>query len=290
MIPKDVLAKIRQIEIKTGRLVNDVFSGQYESVFKGRGMEFSEVREYLPGDDIRTIDWNVTARYGRPFVKKFIEERELTIILVVDASASGQFGTVEKFKSEIAAEIGAVLAFSALRNNDKVGMLIFTDRVEKYIAPKKGRQHILRLIREILYFKPSEKNTDIAAALEYLNEILKRRAVVFVISDFQDTGYEKIIAIANKRHDVIALDLVDPREKELPPVGYVSLEDAETGETVTVNTLRSGMRETFSRNQAEETERRKKYFQTVNIDRIALDTGKSYVEPLISFFRSRLRK
>jgi len=290
MIPKEIIQKIRRIEIRTGRLVSDVFSGQYESVFKGRGMEFSEVREYMPGDDVRTIDWNVTARYNRPFVKKYVEERELTVMLLVDASASGFFGTRGRMKEELAAEIAAVLAFSAIKNNDKVGMIIFTDRVEKYIMPRKGRTHILRIIREILYFKPSRRKTDISRALEFLNEVNKRKAVTFLISDFIDTGYEKALRITNKKHDVIAITITDPREKELPPVGLIELQDAETGRYITVNTGDAGMRKKYADLYLQKCGERKKAFISMGLDNIDINTDRSYIEPLIKFFKLRAKR
>ncbi len=290
MIPKEVLQKVRRIEIRTGRLVSDVFSGQYESVFKGRGMEFSEVREYQPGDDIRTIDWNVTARYGKPFVKKFIEERELTVMLLVDMSASGSFGTREKMKSELAAELSAVLAFSAIKNNDKVGMIIFTDQVEKYILPKKGRTHILRIIREILYFKPSHRRTNITRALEYMNEVNKRKAVTFLISDFIGEGYEKALNITNRRHDVIAVTITDPREKELPNVGFIELEDSETGQYVTVDTGDRLFRDRYGEEYNRRLEDRKKMFRSMGLDSIDIYTDQPYIEPLLKFFRLRAKR
>ena len=290
MIPKEIIQKIRRIEIKTGRLVSDVFSGQYESVFKGRGMEFSEVREYEPGDDIRTIDWNVTARYGKPFVKKFIEERELTVMLLVDASASGRFGTSERMKEELAAELAAVLAFSAIKNNDKVGMIIFTDRVEKYILPKKGRTHILRIISEMLFFKPAHKNTDITSALEYLNEVAKRKSVVFLISDFIGQGFEKALGITNKKHDVIAMTITDPREKELPAIGFVELEDSESGEYIMIDTRDKGLRDNYAGLSMKRIEDRKKLFRRMGLDNVDFYTDKPYVEPLIRFFEMRARR
>ena len=290
MIPKEIIQKIRRIEIKTGRLVSDVFSGQYESVFKGRGMEFSEVREYEPGDDIRTIDWNVTARYGKPFVKKFIEERELTVMLLVDASASGRFGTSKRMKEELAAELAAVLAFSAIKNNDKVGMIIFTDRVEKYILPKKGRTHILRIISEMLFFKPAHKNTDITSALEYLNEVAKRKSVVFLISDFIGQGFEKALGITNKKHDVIAMTITDPREKELPAIGFVELEDSESGEYIMIDTRDKGLRDNYAGLSLKRIEDRKKLFRRMGLDNVDFYTDKPYVEPLIRFFEMRARR
>ncbi|OIO73893.1 MAG: hypothetical protein AUJ85_06840 [Elusimicrobia bacterium CG1_02_37_114] len=290
MIPKEVLRQIRRIEIKTGKLVNDVFAGQYESVFKGRGMEFSEVREYLPGDDIRSIDWNVTARFGHPYVKKFVEERELTIMLLVDMSASGKFGTKDRFKSEISAEIAAVLSFSALKNNDKVGLIVFTDKIEIFVPPKKTRAHILRIIREILYFKPEHKDTDLTCGLEYLNEVIKRKSVVFLISDFLDKGYEKALKITNKRHDLVALVIDDPRERELPDMGLLELEDNETGENIIVDTSDKKFREEYWRQIEERIRQREKLFKTIRLDNIKITTGQSYVKPLVSFFELRARR
>ena len=290
MISKEILSAIKRIEIKTGRLVNDIFAGQYESVFKGRGMEFSEVREYQPGDDIRTIDWNVTARFGHPFVKKFTEERELTIILLVDASASGHFGTYEKMKFEIAAEISAVISFSALKNNDKVGMLIFTDKIEKFIPPKKSKTHILRMIREILFFKPEGNGTDISMALRYLNDVVRKKAIVFLISDFFDTGFEKDLRITNKKHDVIPIKISDPKEKELPSVGFMEFQDAETGETVLMNTGDEDFRKTFNQNQLKKEEILNTYFKKSGMDYVKISADKSYIEPLIAFFTRRSKR
>ena len=247
MIPKEILKRVRRIEITTRGMVNDVFSGEYHSVFKGRGVEFSEVRQYQIGDDIRTIDWNVTARYGEPFVKVFEEERELTVILMVDASSSGEFGTVELMKGEIAVEICALLAFSAIKNNDNVGLLIFTDKVEKFVPPRKGKSHVLRVLRELLYFRPEDRRTDIRTALDYLNRVVRRRSVVFLVSDFLSPNYEKALRIANRKHDVVAIQVVDPRETELPEVGYIELEDAETGEITLLDTGREEVRAVFAR-------------------------------------------
>jgi uncharacterized protein (DUF58 family) len=226
MIPKEILKKIRRLQIVTNRVVSDVFAGEYLSVFKGRGMEFNEVREYQPGDEERDIDWNVTARMGRPFVKKFVEERELTVMLLVDASASSRFGTRDRFKSELAAELCAVLAFSAIRNKDRVGLVIFTDRIEKFVPPGKGSRHVLRVIREVLYFRPQGRGTDISLALDYLNRVIRRRSVVFLVSDFLAAGFERALRVSARRHDLVALLVRDPREEELPPAGLVRLEDA----------------------------------------------------------------
>jgi len=290
MIPKEVLKQIRNIEIKTGKLVNDIFAGQYESIFKGRGIEFSEVREYQPGDDIRMIDWNVTARFGHPYVKKFIEERELTIILLVDMSASGKFGTYNKFKSEIIAEISAILAFSALKNNDKVGMIIFTDQIEKFIPPKKTRTHILRIIREILYFQPQHRLTDITCGLEYLNEVIRRKSIVFLISDFIDYDYEKALKISNKRHDLICIIISDPREYELPPIGIIEIEDSETGRTMFIDTSDKEFKTKFTNITTSFINRRDQFFKRIGIDTIKIDTSKPYVNPIINFFRLRARR
>jgi uncharacterized protein (DUF58 family) len=290
MLPKEIIRKVRRIEIRTKKLVNDVFSGEYHSIFKGRGMEFEEVREYQPGDDIRIIDWNVTARYGYPFVKKFTEERELTVMLLVDASSSGEFGTAQRMKGEIAAELCSVLAFSAIKNNDKVGMIIFTDKIEKYIAPKKGSSHVLRLIREVLYFKPEHQRTDINCALEFLGRIIKRRCVVFLVSDFLSTGYEKRLSVANKRHDVVAIKIVDPREIELPNVGFIELEDTETGEQILIDTKDSRVRKSFQDYALTEQANLDMNFRSIDLDNIQIVTDRSYVEPLMAFFRARAKR
>lgn len=290
MIPKEILKKVRQIEIRTGRLVNDVFAGQYESIFKGRGMEFHEVREYTPGDDIRSIDWNVTARTGNPYVKKFIEERELTVLLMADMSGSGYFSSRDKMKSEIMAEIGALLAFSAIKNSDRVGLLLFTDHVEKFIAPKKGRPHVLRVIRELLYYKPSGRKTSINSALEYLGKVLKKKAVVFLISDFMDSGYEKLLGILNKRHDIIGISISDPRETDIPDIGLLKFEDAETGDNVFLDTGDRFLREELMRRRTIFKENRKKAFRSMALDSVDISTDKSYIEPLMLFFKMRARR
>jgi len=290
MIPREILKKVKRIEIATRGLVNEVFSGEYHSVFKGRGMEFAEVREYNIGDDIRSIDWNVSARMGHPYVKVFDEERELTVMLVVDVSSSGNFGTSKQMKGEIAAELCALLAFSAIKNNDKVGLMIFSDKIEKFIPPRKGKKHVLRVIREILYFKPEDSQTNLNVALEYLSRVIRRRSIVFLISDFLTENYEKALQIANKKHDVIAIDIIDPREVELPNVGFIELEDAETGETVLVDTTSSGVRNTFfSRSQTGRSDR-EKFFNSIGVDNINIYTHQSYVEPITRFFRMRARR
>jgi uncharacterized protein (DUF58 family) len=290
MISKEILKKVKRIEITTRGLVNDIFSGEYHSVFKGRGMEFSEVREYQIGDDIRTIDWNVTARMGHPYVKVFEEERELTVMLLVDVSSSGNFGTVEQMKGEIAIEICALLAFSAIKNNDKVGLIIFTNEVEKFVPPKKGKTHVLRVLRELLYHKPKGTQTNIQEALEYLTRVTTRRSVVFLVSDFIDEGYEKALQIANKRHDIVAITVTDPRELSMPDVGFIELEDAETGEVVLVDTSHTKTRTTYSHQTAERVRERTKLFQSLNTDHIEIKTNESYVEPLIRFFRMRAKR
>ena len=290
MIPKEILKKVKRIEIQTRGLVNDIFSGEYHSVFKGRGMEFSEVREYQIGDDIRLIDWNVSARMGHPFVKVFEEERELTVMLLVDVSSSADFGTVERMKGEIAIEICALLAFSAIKNNDKVGLIIFTDRIEKFVPPKKGKTHVLRVLRELLYHEPEGKGTDISLALEYLSRIITRRSVVFLVSDFISDDYQKAMQIANKRHDLVAITITDPREIELPNIGLVELEDAETGEIIMLDTGDTTTRQTFTRQTSDSREARDKNLRSMNVDSIDIRTDVSYIEPLIKFFRMRARR
>ncbi len=290
MIPKEILKKVKRIEIQTRGLVNDVFSGEYHSVFKGRGMEFSEVREYQIGDDIRLIDWNVSARMGHPFVKVFEEERELTVMLLVDVSSSADFGTVERMKGEIAIEICALLAFSAIKNNDKVGLIIFTDRIEKFVPPKKGKTHVLRVLRELLYHEPEGKGTDLSLALEYLSRVITRRSVVFLVSDFISDDYQKAMQIANKRHDLVAITITDPREIELPNIGLVELEDAETGEIIMLDTGDTTTRQTFTRQTSDSREARDKNLRSMNVDSIDIRTDVSYIEPLIKFFRMRARR
>lgn len=290
MIPKEILKKVRYIELRTKHLVNDVFGGEYHSVFKGQGMEFAEVREYQYGDDIRTIDWNVTARYNHPYVKVLEEERELNVMLMVDASRSGAFGSYKKFKSEIAAEICALLAFSAIKNNDKVGLLIFTDDVEKYIPPRKGRSHVLRVIRELLYFKPQSTKTNIASGLEYLLKGLKRRSIVFIISDFDDENFLKPLRVLNRKHDTVAIQMLDKREKDLPPIGLLKMRDAETGDEIWVNTLDKNFTKLYSDYIGEKREKFSKEAKMMDLDLIQIDTAESYVEPLVRFFKMRERR
>ncbi len=297
-ISSEILEKVRRVEIKTNRLVDDTLSGHYHSVFKGRGMDFDEVREYVPGDDVRTIDWNVTARTGHTFVKKFTEERELTIMLLIDVSASGEFGSSDQSKREVMAELGSVLAFSAVKNNDKVGLILFTDDAELYIPPAKGRSHILRVIREILFFQPTGKNTDLVAALDFTNQVIKRRAVTFLISDFcfpgdfNDAlkGFRPKLQITNKRHDVVAVSVNDPRERELPDIGLLTIEDAETGEQVELDTTRADIREGFSQLAGERREELRRTIQSSGVDFLELSTDKPYLPVLLNFFSSRERR
>ena len=289
-IPTDLLRKIRRIEIRVRRLLNTVFLGEYHSVFKGRGMEFSEVREYVPGDDIRAIDWNVTARLSYPYVKQFVEERELIVLLVIDVSASGSYGSTGVSKLEVATEVAALLAFSAIRNNDKVGLVAFTDRVEKYIPPRKGRRHVLRVIRELLYLRPQGRGTDITPALAYVNRVQRRKSVVFLISDFLPGGYEATLRVTERRHDVIAVAITDPREHALPDTGLVALEDTESGELVVVDAGDAAIRDEYQRLALEALSRRVGLLQSVGVDRVEVSTGASYVEPLASFFRARSRR
>ncbi len=297
MIPKEIFEKVRRIEITTSRLVTDVFAGEYHSVFKGRGMEFDEVREYQIGDDVRAIDWNVTARTGKPHIKKYVEERELTVMILVDASRSCRFGTTKQYKSQLAAEIAAVLAFSATRNNDKVGLIIFTDTIEKFIPPRKGKKHVLRVIREVLYFKPERNQTDLVQALEYLNKVMTRQSVAFVLSDFfDDYGknnsevLKKTMSIANKHHDLVAISLNDPKEKSLPNCGLLSLEDAETGEPVIVDSSDDNVRKQYESSAFEREQARERLFNSVGMDHVAVSVDKNYSDELVKFFMQRKKR
>jgi len=290
MIPAALLKKVRKIEIRTTRLVNDLFGGEYESVFKGQGIEFSDVREYVPGDDIRTIDWNVTARSQHPFVKKFVETRELTVLFAVDMSGSQYFGSTDKLKSEIAAEITAILAFSAVKNNDKTGLIIATEEVEKFIPVKKGRNHALRVIREVLGYQPKKKGTRLASALEYLSRVQTRTSIVFLISDFMDEGYEKALKIMSRKHDVIAIHIHDPLEEQFPRIGLVELVDRESGKTLLVDTSSKQFHLRFLRQANEKQAALKKLLKSLQIDRIDVPANASYIEPLFRFFKSREKK
>jgi uncharacterized protein (DUF58 family) len=288
---------MRQLEIRTRRMVDDTMAGAYHSVFKGRGMDFDEVREYSPGDEVRTIDWNVTARAGRTFVKKFVEERELTLFLVVDVSASGNFGSGALAKRDLAAEVASVLAFSAIRNSDKVGLILYTDRIERYLPPKKGRRHVLRVVRDILYHEPAGIGTDTVKTLDVVNQLLKRRAVVFLISDFQHRAdseqvraqLRRALRQTNRRHDLIAIHIEDPREKELPNVGIIALEDAETGEIIELDTARAAVRKRFNELSLERDVRLKSDLRAEGVDLVQLRTDKPYIPPLQRFFKSRSR-
>ncbi len=290
MNEKEILKKIQRIEIFTNRLVNTVFAGEYESVFKGQGITFDEVREYQVGDEIRTIDWNVTARMGQAYIKKYVEERELVMMLVVDMSASTSFGSITETKAEIAAEIAALLAFSAIKNNDKVGLICFTDTVEHFVAPRKGKRHVLRVVRDILHFQPKQSGTNIETALAFVDRVLKPHSVVFLISDFKNTGYEKQLRLSSKRHSLIAVTLQDRRELELPDVGLIELEDAESGATMVVDTRSEEARQLYTAlNQRADAERRQ-IFLTSQVDSILIRTDEPYVKPLIQFFRQRAAK
>jgi uncharacterized protein (DUF58 family) len=268
-------------------LVNSLFTGEYHSVFKGQGMEFSEVREYQPGDEVRIIDWNVTARMGHPYVKRYVEERELTVMLAVDLSGSERFGTVSRFKSELATELSAVLAMSAIRNNDRVGALLFTDRVEHVVQPGKGRRHVLRLIRDLLVYEPEGRGTDVALATDYLGKMLPNRAIIFLISDFEDERIERPLTLLSQRHDVVAISVEDPREQELPDIGVARFVDPESGATIAVDTSDRAVREHFARTVSARRDARQRLFRRLAVDEIAVRTDRSYVEPLLRFFRMR---
>ena len=290
MLPKDLVKRIRRIEIHTRRAVNDALAGQYHSVFKGRGMAFSEVRQYQPGDEIRTIDWNVTARMREPYVKVFTEERELTVMLLVDLSGSGDFASVEKSKNEVAAEIAALIAFSAIQNNDRVGALLFTDHVERVIPPKKGRKHVLRLISEILSFRPERRGTDIARALEYHQRVMNRMSVTFLISDFIDEGWEKALKLVARRHDVVPVVLRDPWEEALPAVGQILVEDAESGEPLILDAGSPHFRKAYAALQHRRRAGLAHLFRKHDLDHVEMRTDHDYVGPLVAFFRSRARR
>jgi len=292
VLTAELMARIRQIEIRTRRLVADQFAGDYHSVFKGSGMEFDEVRPYQPGDEVRTIDWNVTARMGQPFVKRYTEAREATVMLVVDASASGDFGTVSRMKRELAAELAAVLAFAATSNHDRVGLIVFTDRIELHIPPRRGRRHILRIVREMLAFEPQGSGTDIVHALDHLNRIYEKRTIVFLVSDFQcaPETLRKALFRTSSRHDTIAVDLHDPMERSMPGVGLLALEDAENGRTVWVDTANRQWRTTFAARTEAHEAAKTTVLRRAGVDRIVLDTETDYVSPLERFFKQRVRR
>ncbi len=290
MLPRDVLRQIRRLQLRARRAVEDVLGGEYHSVFKGRGIAFEEVREYQPGDDVRTIDWNVTARMGHPFIKRFIEERELTVMLLVDCSASHQFGTGRYEKREVAAELAAILAFSAISNNDKVGLIAFTDAIERFVPPRKGTRHVLRLIRDVLYFQPRRRGTSLNEGLDYLNRVLRRRSIVFLLSDFIDRGFERVLKRTGRRHDLIAIRIADPREDELPPVGLLELEDAETGRHVVVDTRSRLVRQAFANLARQRREAFRQLTRSAEIDQIEVTTDGNHLDALIRFFQMRERR
>lgn len=287
LIPQEILRRVRELEIRTRRAVRDILAGQYSSVFRGQGIEFSEVRAYVPGDDVRTIDWNVTARFGHPFVKRFVEERELTVMLLLDGSASGAFGSGAAWKSERAAEAAALLAAAAIRNNDKVGLVVFTERVEKYLRPEKGRSHVLRVIREALFFRPEGTRTRIASALEHVSNVQKRRAVVFLISDFIDSGYDDMLAATARRHDLVAVSMTDPREMSLPKAGLVTLEDAETGGIRVIDTSSRRVRRAYEKASRARLASRRVLFRRSGVDEIPLHADRPAFGALLGFFRMR---
>ena len=290
MLRKELIKAVKYLELVARRAVNDELAGQYQSVFKGRGMDFTDVREYQPGDDIRVIDWNVSARTNELHVKQFVEERELTVLLLVDASGSQMFGTFNRRKQETAAELAALIAFSAIENNDRVGLMTFTDDIETSIPPQKGRKHVLRVITEILDFTPEHRGTDLPGALEYLSHITSKRALTFVISDFQDTDFETTLTIANRRHEIIPVVLEDPMERELPNMGLVPFEDPETGEIVTVDTSSKRVRNAFQKRAANRREELENIFKKRNIEYIDIRNEESHIEPLVSYFRNRAKR
>ena len=290
MTPREVIRRVRRLEIRTRRLVEESLAGSYHSVFRGRGMEFAEVREYVPGDDVRTIDWNVSARMGHPFVKKFTEERELSVMLVIDGSASGMFGTDRTTKRELAAEISALLAFSAIRNNDRVGLLLFTDRVERFLPPRKGREHGLRVLRELVTPSLAGRGTRIALALDYLQRVVRKRAVVFLVSDFQDDGYERVLRGVGRKHDVVAIAVSDPRESVLPAVGLLHVEDPETGEVGLIDSGSVAVRRAYADAARRAQETRRETLRRSRVDLLELSTGESYETPLVRFFHERARR
>jgi uncharacterized protein (DUF58 family) len=290
MLPREVLRQIRRLQLRARRAVEDLLGGEYHSVFKGAGIAFEEVREYQPGDDVRAIDWNVTARAGHPFVKRYIEERELTVVLAVDCSGSNEFGTRLQLKREIAAELAAVLAFSAISNNDRVGLLQFTDRVEQFVPPRKGTRHVLRLIRDVLFFRPAQRGTSLREALDYLNRVLRRRSIVFFFSDFIDRDYEHVFKRTARRHDLIAVRVADPREQELPAVGLVSLEDAETGQRLLLDASSRTVRDAYRRAAEARRDGLRQLTRSAGVDLIEVDTAGGHLDALIRFFQMRERR
>ncbi|HEV3117529.1 MAG TPA: DUF58 domain-containing protein [Gemmataceae bacterium] len=290
MLPREVIRQIRRLQIRARRTVENLVGGEYHSVFKGMGIAFEEVREYQPGDDIRTIDWNVTARMGHPFIKRYIEERELTVLLVIDCSGSQQFGTLVQQKKEVMAELAAVLAFSAINNNDKVGLVAFTDRVERFVPPRKGARHVLRLIRDILFFQPEQRGTCLRDALDFVNRILRRRSIIFLLSDFVDRDFENALKRTARRHDLIAIQITDPREEELPPVGLLELEDAETGQRVLLDTSSRLVRAAYARGARQRRDALRQVARSSGADLVEVSTDGSHLDALIRFFRIRERR
>ena len=288
MIPQEILQKVRLIEIKTRHVVNDIFGGEYHSAFKGKGMEFAEVREYVPGDDIRDIDWNVTARTGKPFIKKFDEERELTVMLMIDVSASGFYGTGDTLKSDLMVELSSVLSFSAIKNNDKVGLILFSDKIEKFIPPQKGKSHVMRIIRELIFYKAEDQQTDLSQAIEFVQKVIKRKSVIFLLSDYQDVHFYKPLCHLNNKHDVISIKFDDSSEKEIPNLGMIKLHDSETQRSVWVDSKSKSLRELMKLAVLENDKTLKRYFDKNKIDFIPINTESGYIEPLVSFFTRRI--
>ena len=290
MIPAEILKKVRLIEIKTRHIVNNIFGGEYHSAFKGMGMEFAEVREYYPGDDIRAIDWNVTARTGKPFIKKYDEERELTVMLLVDVSASGFFGTGESLKSDIMIELASILSFSAIKNNDKVGLLLFSDKIEEFIPPKKGKSHVLRVIREMIYHKAKDRKTDISIALEHIQKVLKRKSIIFLLSDFWDDSYQQTMKLINKKHDLINIQILDKAEIAIPKLGMVKFHDAETQKSAWIDTNNKQVQNISTKYIQNKNKVIKEFCKKNKIDFISIDTGEGYLNPLEQFFSTRMHR
>lgn len=290
MINSEILSKVKKIELKSKKLVDDVFSGKYHSVFKGQGIEFSEVREYVPGDDIRSISWNVTARRNKPYIKKYDEDREQTVMFVTDLSASGTFGSINQTKNELIAELTAVLAIAALKNSDRAGLLTFTDTVEQYIKPQKNRKHILRLIDTILSYKPKNKGTSIETALKYLNKLCKKKALVFLISDFQDKNFDSMLKVTSKKHDLVCIKVSDPREQQIPKKGIFTLQDTETGSFIDIDFSSKEVQEEYYRNYSNHNSYLDDTFKTAKTDVIDISTGEPYIRQLIAFFKARQTK
>ena len=290
MIPAEILKKVRLIEIKTRHIVNNIFGGEYHSAFKGMGMEFAEVREYYPGDDIRAIDWNVTARTGKPFINKYDEERELTVMLIVDVSASGFFGTGEYLKSDIMIELASILSFSAIKNNDKVGLLLFSDKIEEFIPPKKGKSHVLRVIREMIYHKAKDRKTDISIALEHIQKVLKRKSIIFLLSDFWDDSYQQTMKLINKKHDLINIQILDKAEIVIPKLGIVKFHDAETQKSVWIDTNNKQVQNISTKYIQNKNKVIKEFCKKNKIDFISIDTAEGYLNPLEQFFRTRMHR